>query len=927
MAIQQLLSSFGKKGSALGLLTMKVDIEDPEHLSKYFVISEYNPLFSAGRNPVAFNGSIYLEDRSEIKVECLDSHGNSLYIEQAKSVDSQFTDISKFVISVHIYDETYNGPGKLIFVGTTKKGEIVRWIGKITIDKTLTNFSKVRFYSKPTLEARPLLYPVVDVAKASKDVPPIIYSFPTTTAVLKGIVYSISITNGGAGYTAAPTVTIAGGATATSIIDVNGVVTSITVTDGGSGYSSSPSVTITPSDAGIPTTPAAATANITNIVDSVTIIDGGSGYTVIPTITFLGVGSGASAVATILDGKVNTITVTNGGSGYTTSPVVNFSDPKITPAPILNVPCTLSSSFYAYAVNPKSNTNALKVDRKRTDIDYRLVATGFSDIDIFPSVAPTGSFNTQMEGSLITLNVKKILLPPSQIESDAIESNIPTKIFTIKKVIDSKTIILNDSFYYQIGKDQIITDIFDATFTSSYNYILYNTNAESNLKYYADATSTGISAKQSYAEITYRNLKTYSGFVARHKLYRRSLFHPGDFQLISDEPLGEIELLADIITFNKAYTNIGTFYNQFHTDKYWNPSDPSLISVTAKTFPINSGYIHTSNPIDMDGTRYVIVKTDSIGIPQDNVYYSYNETEFNDLTGTSYNSNFISLKKDILYSLSTNITMEKNFSDTLAKVSFYFTSSIPEIKLEKDFNPAYGLKLGEIFTKDQTEVKYFDGKQVLYFTPKADYFGTLVIVPYHCNVTLSEVSLKVYGDYGFSPDILFIRIPFPINISGEAFELKAELFDINSLLIFSDLKITKTFDRLGGSLTPSNNLSPFVYIAPDPVSPSNNIVTIVSSFTVTSNMYLPNLQLADKPFRLVGWVFPDGSPDSNKLVYTPVSDLSRIGEEYINLTTVNGVIPSSGRSIAVRYTSSTAPGGAYGKRVSIDLAGTKTIFS
>jgi hypothetical protein len=58
---------------------------------------------------------------------------------------------------------------------------------------------------------------------------------------------SIAVTNGGAGYTSAPTVTISGGegtgATATASI-TQGVVTAITITNAGSGFTSLPTVTI-----------------------------------------------------------------------------------------------------------------------------------------------------------------------------------------------------------------------------------------------------------------------------------------------------------------------------------------------------------------------------------------------------------------------------------------------------------------------------------------------------------------------------------------------------------------------------------------------------------------------------------------------------------------------------------------------------------
>jgi len=80
----------------------------------------------------------------------------------------------------------------------------------------------------------------------------------TSSQVTDGVT-SIAVTNGGSGYTSAPTVSITGsgnGATATATIS-GGAVTAITVTNGGDGYSSAPTVSFT----GGGGSSAAATAN------------------------------------------------------------------------------------------------------------------------------------------------------------------------------------------------------------------------------------------------------------------------------------------------------------------------------------------------------------------------------------------------------------------------------------------------------------------------------------------------------------------------------------------------------------------------------------------------------------------------------------------------------------------------------------------
>jgi hypothetical protein len=59
------------------------------------------------------------------------------------------------------------------------------------------------------------------------------------------------------------------------------------------------------------------TPSPTTIIDSITIVNPGYGYTDTPTVTILGDGSGAIAVATIVNGQLNSIEVLNSGSGYT----------------------------------------------------------------------------------------------------------------------------------------------------------------------------------------------------------------------------------------------------------------------------------------------------------------------------------------------------------------------------------------------------------------------------------------------------------------------------------------------------------------------------------------------------------------------------------------------------------------------------------
>ncbi|MCY2941885.1 MAG: autotransporter-associated beta strand repeat-containing protein [Planctomycetota bacterium] len=145
-----------------------------------------------------------------------------------------------------------------------------------------------------------------------------------TATILNGFVTAIKITNPGSGYTQAPTVNIQapGQALAGSVGIASGRIISIPVSAAGSGYTTAPIVSISAGGG----TGAAAVANMVNgVVTSITITNGGSGYTSQPTISIQAPGQAVAGTPTFVNGVITSVPVLSGGYGYTSAPVITFT--------------------------------------------------------------------------------------------------------------------------------------------------------------------------------------------------------------------------------------------------------------------------------------------------------------------------------------------------------------------------------------------------------------------------------------------------------------------------------------------------------------------------------------------------------------------------------------------------------------------------
>jgi len=176
----------------------------------------------------------------------------------------------------------------------------------------------------------------------------------TGTASLdsNGRVVAVTLTNTGSGYQSAPTVTLgpvgltaiataAQGSTATAEADgtnlsAGALTGTLTVTDGGTGYSSAPTITV--SGGGGDPTGVVTTPTIVNGVITAITITGGTGYTSAPTITI--------DAPTGLE-----VTLTSGGTNYDPAATYNVNVSGGVASPTFSGTLTINGSGVATGIS------------------------------------------------------------------------------------------------------------------------------------------------------------------------------------------------------------------------------------------------------------------------------------------------------------------------------------------------------------------------------------------------------------------------------------------------------------------------------------------------------------------------------------------------------------------------------------------------
>ena len=163
----------------LNLDKYKTFIEDADPNSLYLKINEFKDVFTGGKNGFVIEGTPYLRETTEVKIEIKDVTGNTIYVEPGDGAPEYYEGLAK-VISAHVYDDTPIGEGLVTILAELKEyiddnGTVrpvpdewkgvynLKWQRRITINRNFPNEDKVRFYLRPTVEIEEIVKPVYNI--------------------------------------------------------------------------------------------------------------------------------------------------------------------------------------------------------------------------------------------------------------------------------------------------------------------------------------------------------------------------------------------------------------------------------------------------------------------------------------------------------------------------------------------------------------------------------------------------------------------------------------------------------------------------------------------------------------------------------------------------------------------------------------------
>lgn len=366
-----------------------------------------------------------------------------------------------------------------------------------------------------------------------------------------------------------------------------------------------------------------------------------------------------------------------------------------------------------------------------------------------------GKFDNRMIGATVTIPNPKV----KNLKAGYTASAYSTSIASIE---NGSLAIANDPYTVFIGtvQESDVSKTFEASNlayppTNAYEF----TNSNYTMSFYEESSFSESENYRSFAIIDAIDLDTFSGDVYSMKLYVKSVGSVGDYELIADSVLESVELLTTGSTGNSFQQRIGEFINQTIIDNNWVSSSndsiiPQLQSTSSKLL---DALFVSGSPRDYD-SHFRIESTKKIPV------FGNSEYTF----------------KAKLYATKQRKLLENNDSGIstwpeVAKLRVFMSGSGFSANTIADRTFGKHIATYEI-TSDVQSYKF--GSVEKNFTSNQSGTGSIVFVIDSGDWHISDVSLKVSKETGFSPSHVNLAVPIPDWQRNDTLKFKAEFFDV-----------------------------------------------------------------------------------------------------------------------------------------------------
>ena len=266
------------------------------------------------------------------------------------------------------------------------------------------------------------------------------------------------------------------------------------------------------------------------------------------------------------------------------------------------------------------------------------------------------------------------------------------------------------------------------------------------------SVNTGSNVIASYAEIRLENLKTFTGDVARIKIFRKSRNDLGDFQVVQENKLDATELLRDFSVDNRTVINYGKLRRE------------NIVSAAGDVYYTTSSGVlihnkHLINALDI-GANQSIESTGTIG-------------EFEIVSGSEYSFSYVTRYSGSgATSDSDSLRFLLVTSSNNSGTPIYTSQSIDLVTGSTELNPS-GI------SNHNRVVKNFDalvsGKCQIRVEANTDTSTGRFL--------FSKLSLKNAEESSYSPDEYTAIVDIPRKNPTEQFDFRVEFYDINNNFI------------------------------------------------------------------------------------------------------------------------------------------------